>query len=361
MSVTGQEKPKNPMGTDGFEFVEYAAPDPALLRDLFQKLGFPAVGKHKSRDVSLHAQGDIFFVINAEPTGFAAEFAKKHGPSACSMGFRVKDAEHAVALAAERGARVIEDEDRVLSRPMIEGIGGSRLYLVDNIGGMKAWETDFDIYPDAEERMRKWGAGLTLIDHLTHNVYWGSMDKWRDFYGRIFNFGQIRYFDIKGKLTGLVSRALSSPDGKIRIPLNESEDKQSQINEYLDEYKGEGIQHIALGTKDIYKTVDKLRDNGIEFQETPATYYEKVDDRLPGHGEPVEELRRRSILIDGGEKQGGGYLLQIFTKNVIGPIFYEIIERKGNEGFGEGNFQALFESIEEDQIRRGYLKSDAAE
>ncbi|GEQ96942.1 4-hydroxyphenylpyruvate dioxygenase [Iodidimonas gelatinilytica] len=353
-------KPENPMGTDGFEFVEYAAPDPVLLRDLFEKLGFPAIGKHKSRDISLHRQGDINFVINAEKTGFAADFVKKHGPCACSMGFRVKDAKAALDRAKSLDTVSIDDEDRILSKPAIEGIGGSRLYLVDGYGGVNAWESDYELFPDAEERMDRWGAGLSYIDHLTHNVYWGNMDKWRDFYGRLFNFGQIRYFDIKGKLTGLVSRALASPCGKIRIPLNESEDEKSQINEYLEAYRGEGIQHIALGTHQIYDSVDKLRANGIAFQETPDPYYEKLDTRLPGHGESVPDMQKRHILMDGGDAQGGGLLLQIFTKNVIGPIFYEIIQRKGNEGFGEGNFRALFESIEEDQIRRGYLKPDTA-
>ncbi|RMD90320.1 MAG: 4-hydroxyphenylpyruvate dioxygenase [Alphaproteobacteria bacterium] len=344
----------NPAGTDGFAFVEYAAPDPQLLRDLFLKLGFPAVARHRNRDITLHRQGDINFVINAEREGFAAEFARAHGPCACAMGFRVADAEAAYAHALGHGARGVEGDDRVLDRPAIEGIGGSRLYLVDG-EGMAAWDDIYEPLPDAERDMKRWGAGLTTIDHLTHNVYWGQMDRWRDFYEGIFNFREIRYFDIRGRVTGLVSRALASPDGKIRIPLNESEDEKSQINEYLEEYRGEGIQHIALATENIYETVDKLRANGIAFQDTPDTYYEAIDGRLPGHGEPVEELRRRRILIDGGEAQGGGLLLQIFTKNVIGPIFYEIIQRKGNEGFGEGNFKALFESIEADQIRRGYL------
>ncbi len=344
----------NPMGTDGFAFVEYAAPDPQLLRDLFEKLGFPAVARHRHRDITLHRQGDINFVINAEPEGFAAEFARAHGPCACAMGFRVRNAETAYAYALAHGANGIEDADRVLERPAIEGIGGSRLYLVDG-DGLSAWEADYEVFADADRLLQRWSAGLTTIDHLTHNVRWGRMERWQDFYERIFNFREIRYFDIKGRVTGLVSRALASPDGKIRIPLNESQDEKSQINEYLEEYRGEGIQHIALATADIYDTVDRLRANGIEFQDTPDTYYEAIDDRLPGHGEPVEELRRRRILIDGGEAQGGGLLLQIFTRNVIGPIFYEIIERKGNEGFGEGNFKALFESIEADQIRRGYL------
>jgi len=351
------EAVENPMGTDGFSFVEYAAPDPGYLRELFEKLGFPAVARHRERNITLHRQGDITFVINAESAGFSADFAREHGPCACAMGFRVADARAAKETAEAAGATLIEGRDRVIDRPAIAGIGGSRLYLVDGDENGRAWEREYAWLDDAEERMNRWGGGLTAIDHLTHNVYWGNMDKWRDFYERLFNFRQINYFDIQGKLTGLVSRALASPDGKIKIPLNESEDEKSQINEYLEEYNGEGIQHIALATGDIYATVDKLRANGIEFQDTPDTYYEKVDERLPGHGEPVEALQKRRILIDGGENHGG-FLLQIFTKNVIGPIFYEIIQRKGNQGFGEGNFQALFESIEEDQIRRGYLKAE---
>jgi len=347
-----------PLKTYGFSFVEYAAPEPEHLRQLFEKMGFPTVARHKQRDITLHVQGDITFVINAETEGFSNDFAQSHGPCACAMGFRVADAADARERACRHGARLIEGPDRVLDMPAIEGIGGSRLYLVEEDLSRKAWATDYIWLEDAGVRQTEWGAGLIAIDHLTHNVYWGNMDRWRDFYERLFGFREIRRFDIKGKKTGLISRALASPDGKIRIPLNESEDEKSQINEYLEQYNGEGIQHIALAADDIYTTVDKLRANGIEFQDTPDAYYEKIDTRLPGHSEPVDELRKRRILIDGGEDQGGGLLLQIFTTNVIGPIFYEIIQRKGNEGFGEGNFQALFESIEEDQIRRGYLEAE---
>jgi len=349
---------ENPMGTDGFAFVEYAAPDPNDLRRLFESLGFPAVARHKGRDITLHAQGDIVFAVNAEWQGFAADFARRHGSCACAMGFRVRDPDAAYARALSHGATPVAGADKLLDVPAIEGIGGSRLYLVRAGLGLDAFESEYQRLEAAAERMDRWGAGLTTIDHLTHNVYWGNMERWRDFYERLFNFQEIRRFDIKGKKTGLVSRALASPEGKIRIPLNESEDAKSQINEYLEEYSGEGIQHIALATDDIYAAVDKLRANGVAFQDTPDTYYEQIDARLPGHGEPVEELAKRRILIDGGEDQGGGLLLQIFTKTVIGPIFYEIIQRKGNEGFGEGNFQALFESIEEDQIRRGYLAAE---
>jgi 4-hydroxyphenylpyruvate dioxygenase len=343
----------NPMGTDGFEFVEYTAPDPQQLRALFERLGFPVVARHRRKNVTLHRQGDINFIINAEPGGFGQQFAAQHGPSACAMAFRVKDAGAAYARAIELGAEPGPDTagPMELNIPSIRGIGGSLIYLVDRYGGGPTiYDVDFvRVEPPAGVRP----AGLMLIDHLTHNVQRGNMDKWAGFYERLFNFREIRYFDIEGKKTGLFSRAMTSPCGKIRIPINESQDDKSQIEEYLREYKGEGIQHIALATGDIYATVDALRANGVAFQDTPDTYYEGVDARVAGHRESIEEMKKRRILIDGSDKDG--ILLQIFTQNVIGPIFFEIIQRKGNEGFGEGNFRALFESIELDQERRGVI------
>ena len=349
---------ENPMGTDGFEFVEYAAPDPELLRSLFTKMGFPAVAKHKRKDVTLHRQGDINFIINAEPGSFAEEFATEHGPCACAMAFRVKDAKAAHERALKLGAtNVLGDiAEGELTIPAIEGIGGSRLYLVDRYGAKGTiYDVDFDFFPNAAELEASHASHLTYLDHLTHNVHRGRMNHWADFYERLFNFREIRYFDIEGKVTGLISKAMTSPDGKIRIPLNESQDDKSQIEEFLRDYNGEGIQHIALGSDDIYSTVDTLRERGIKFQDTPDTYYELVDARVEGHGEPTAELEKRRILVEGAPTEGQGLLLQIFTQNVIGPIFFEIIQRKGNEGFGEGNFKALFESIELDQIRRGVL------
>jgi 4-hydroxyphenylpyruvate dioxygenase len=342
------------MGTDGFEFVEYAAPDPELLRNLFEHLGFALVARHRSKDVTLHRQGDVNFIINAEPDSFAQRFARLHGPCACAMAFRVKDAAKAYKLALSKGATPVTDSvgPMELNIPAIEGIGGSRIYLVDRYGDKSIYDVDF--VPTGETIQHN-GAGLTYIDHLTHNVQKGNMEKWGDFYEKLFNFRQIRYFDIEGKLTGLVSKAMTSPCGKIRIPINESSDDKSQIVEYLREYHGEGIQHIALGTDDIYKTVVTLEGAGVTFQNTPDTYFDRVDERLPGHGENLAELRKHRILIDGAPTEGQGLLLQIFTQNVIGPIFFEIIQRKGNEGFGEGNFKALFESIEADQIRRGVI------
>jgi 4-hydroxyphenylpyruvate dioxygenase len=344
--------PANPMGTDGFEFVEYTAPDPAALRALFERMGFRNAARHRSKAVTLHRQGDINFLVNAEPNSFAQQFARDHGGSICAMGFRVKDAALAYKRALELGAKPGPQTagPMELNIPSIQGIGGSLIYLVDRYGAQDIYDIDFVPAPAAAAHS---DPGLQLIDHLTHNVHRGNMKLWCDFYERLFNFREIRYFDIEGKKTGLFSRALTSPCGKIRIPINESQDDLSQIEEYLREYRGEGIQHIALSCDDIYGTVDELRRRGVVFQDTPETYYEGVTGRVAGHKESLEELRSRRILIDGSSKDG--ILLQIFTANVIGPIFFEIIQRKGNEGFGEGNFQALFESIELDQIRRGVV------
>ncbi len=346
---------ENPMGTDGFEFVEFAAADRNQLDGLFTSMGFTAVARHKRHDAVLYRQGDINFIVNTQPGSFAADFAAKHGPSACGFGMRVRDAKFAHARALERGATDVthKPDTTPVKTKMIEGIGGSILYLVDQYGDSDLYADDFD-YLDGVDA-RPIGLGLTYIDHLTHNVFMGNMDKWAGFYENLFNFREIRYFDIKGAHTGLISRAMTSPDGKVRIPINESSDDKSQIAEYLDEYKGEGIQHIALFTDDIYATVEGLRRNDIEFLDVPDTYYEMVDERLPGHGEDVARMSANRILIDGDPETKKRLLLQIFTQTNIGPIFFEIIQRKGNEGFGEGNFQALFESIERDQQRRGVI------
>jgi 4-hydroxyphenylpyruvate dioxygenase len=352
----------NPMGTDGFEFVEYTAPDPKALGRLFESMGFVAVARHRSKDVTLYRQGGVNFIINAEPDSFAQSFARIHGPSICAIAFRVKDAAKAYKRAIELGAWGVQGKvgPMELNIPAIKGIGDSLIYLVDRYGERGSiYDVDFDFVEGGEQSPP--GVGLTYIDHLTHNVHRGRMAEWADFYERLFNFREIKYFDIEGKLTGLKSRAMTSPCGKIRIPINESSDDKSQIAEYLSAYHGEGIQHIALSTDGIYDTVEALRQHGVPFQTVPDTYYEQVDQRLPGHGEDVPRLARNRILIDGAPTKGGGLLLQIFTDTVIGPIFFEIIQRKGDEGFGEGNFRALFESIELDQIRRGVLKApDAA-
>ncbi len=347
---------ENPMGTDGFEFVEFSHVEPKKLEDLFTQLGFKKTGTHKSKNVTLWQQGDINFIINADPQ--AIEFAKaRQGGGAMAMAFRVKDAKKALEHAISKGAKEIKGKvgPGELTIPAIEGIGGSVLYLVDKYGkNGSIYETDFNITDKAPNA----GAGLTYLDHLTHNVHRGQMAKWADFYTDLFNFREIRYFDIEGKLTGLKSKAMTSPCGKIRIPLNESSDDKSQIEEFLRRYNGEGIQHLAFGTNDIYTTVEMLQKKGIDFQQTLDSYYQRVDERVPGHGEDMKRMQALNILVDGAPTKGQGLLLQIFTKDAIGPIFYEIIQRKGNEGFGEGNFKALFQSLEDDQVRRGVLKAD---
>ena len=367
----------NPMGTDGFEFIEYAASDPAAMGRMFEQLGFMAVARHRRKKVTLYRQGDINFILNAEPDSFAQRFARLHGPSICAIAFRVQDAARAYRRALDLGAWGFDSRSgpMELNIPAIKGIGDSLIYFVDRwrgkggaqggIGDIDIYDVDFEPLPGTNALHE--GVGLTAVDHLTHNVHRGRMKEWADFYERLFNFREIRYFDIEGKLTGVKSKAMTSPCGKIRIPINEEGvEKAGQIQEYLDQYHGEGIQHIALETRDIYATVDALKQRGVEFLDTPDTYYELLDQRLPGHGEDVAALRRHRILVDGAPDVGGGapttsggrgLLLQIFTKTVIGPIFFEIIQRKGDEGFGEGNFKALFESMELDQIRRGVLRA----
>ena len=358
MSEASEASDANPMGTDGFEFVEYTAPDPKALGQLFQRMGFAAVARHRSKDVTLYRQGDVNFIVNAEPDSFAQAFARVHGPSVCAIAFRVKNAARAWQCATRLGAWGVESKvgPMELNIPAIKGIGDSLIYLVDRYGARGTiYDVDFEPIAGVDQNPR--GAGLTCIDHLTHNVHRGRMVEWADFYERLFNFREIRYFDIEGKLTGLKSKAMTSPCGRIRIPINESNDDKSQIAEYLSAYRGEGIQHIALGTAAIHDSVAALRARGVAFQDTLEAYYDGIAARLPHHGEDLERLRRDRILIDGAPTKDGGLLLQIFTTTVIGPIFFEIIQRKGDEGFGEGNFKALFESIELDQIRRGVLKA----
>jgi 4-hydroxyphenylpyruvate dioxygenase len=352
----------NPMGTDGFEFIEYTAPNPELLGELFTQMGFAKVAKHRSKNVWLYRQGRTNFIVNHEPDSFAQSFARVHGPSACAFAIRVKDARHAYQRALELGAKPYHGPvgPMELNIPAIKGIGDSLLYLVDrypgNNGNLSIYDVDF--VPLDGANMAHAGQGLIEVDHLTHNVYEGRMDTWAQFYEKLFNFREIRYFDIKGKKTGLTSRALTSPCGQIRIPINEPSDNKSQIAEYLDAYNGEGIQHIAISTENIYDTVEALRGRGVRFLDTPDSYYERIAARMPEHREDLPRLQKNRILIDGegvDKEHHEDKLLQIFTETVIGPIFFEIIQRKGNEGFGEGNFKALFEAIEADQMARGVI------
>ena len=355
----------NPLGLDGFEFIEFCAPERGLLEPVFAAMGFTHVANHRSKDVQLWRQGGINLIANYEPRSPAAYFAQEHGPSACGMGWRVRDAAKAYAQAIERGAEPVESRTGVmeLRLPAYRGIGGSIIYLIDRYGdGLSIYDIDFVWLPGVDRHPV--GTGLHTIDHLTHNVYGGRMAHWAAFYERIAGFREIRYFDIKGEYTGLTSKAMTAPDGKIRIPLNE-EGKAGggQIDEFLRAYNGEGIQHIAFACDDLIGAWDQLKALGTPFMTAPpATYYEMLEERLPGHGEPVGELQRRGILLDGSTTAGDPrLLLQIFSETQIGPVFFEFIQRKKDEGFGEGNFTALFESMERDQLRRGALQVEGAE
>ena len=361
---------ENPMGTDGFEFIEFAAPDPQAMGAVFERMGFTPIAKHRHKNVTLYRQGGINFIINAEPDSFAQRFARQHGPSVCAIAFRVQDAkaayERAISLGAWGYAHTAGPGE--LNIPAIKGIGDSIIYLIDQwrgkngrqpgeIGNIGFYDVDFEPLRNSLDPQKNVlnpvGHGLTYIDHLTHNVHRGRMNEWAEFYERLFNFREIRYFDIKGQVTGVKSKAMTSPCGKIRIPINEEgNEKYGQIQEYLEKYRGEGIQHIAMGSTDLLTTVDQLNAAGVKLLDTIDTYYELIDQRIAGHGEDVAELKRRKILVDG---QKGAILLQVFSENQLGPIFFEFIQRKGDDGFGEGNFKALFESIELDQMRRGVL------
>jgi 4-hydroxyphenylpyruvate dioxygenase len=379
---------ENPMGLMGFEFVEFASPTPDTLEPVFELLGFSKVAQHRSKDVSLYRQGAINFIVNRQPKSAAWYFAAEHGPSACGLAFRVKDAHFAYERALELGAQPMEmpTGPMELRLAAIRGIGGAPLYLIDRFEeGKSIYDIDFEFIPGADRHPK--GHGFKLIDHLTHNVYRGRMAYWAGFYERIFNFREIRFFDIKGEYTGLTSRAMTAPDGKIRIPLNEEASKSTgQIEEFLMKFNGEGIQHVALLTDDLLASVDSLRRAGVPLMTAPPdTYYEMLDERLPGHGEKASELQARGILLDGtttgaGPSQAGEpprgadaggvlgaplggkqrLLLQIFSNTLLGPVFFEFIQRKGDDGFGEGNFKALFESLERDQLRRGVLQAAGA-
>jgi 4-hydroxyphenylpyruvate dioxygenase len=352
----------NPLGLCGFEFVEFASPAPGVLEALFVQMGFTEVAKHRSKDVVLYRQGGINFIVNREPKSIAAYFASEHGASACGLAFRVRDAHHAYEQALARGAQPIEipTGPMELRLPAIKGIGGAPLYLIDRFeDGKSIYDIDFQFYDGVDHHPK--GYGFIDIDHLTHNVYKGRMAHWGSFYERIFNFREIRYFDIQGEYTGLTSRAMTAPDGKIRIPLNEEAGKNGgQIEEFLMQFNGEGIQHVALRTDDLIAAVDALHMAGVPLMSAPnEVYYEMLAERLPGHGEPVTELQTRGILLDGSTANGQPrLLLQIFSQPALGPVFFEFIQRKQDDGFGEGNFKALFESLERDQLRRGAIALD---
>ncbi|MBQ4826822.1 4-hydroxyphenylpyruvate dioxygenase [Leisingera sp. HS039] len=350
--------PENPAGTDGFEFVEFASPDPDELRALFTRMGYELTGHRKDQPlVELWQQGDVTYILNADPESFAAKFVEQHGPCAPAMGWRVADAQKAFEHAVSKGAEAYDGPGKVMDVPAIKGIGGSLIYFIDQYYDTSPYNAEFTWLKQSKPR----GDGFFYLDHLTHNVYKGNMDKWFKFYEELFNFKEIRFFDIQGKFTGLLSRALTSPCGRIRIPINEDRGETGQIVSYLKKYNGEGIQHIAVGSDDIYASTDAIAEKGLKFMPGPNdAYYEMSKERVQGHDEPLERMKKHGILIDGEGVVDGGetrILLQIFSKTVIGPIFFEFIQRKGDDGFGEGNFKALFESIEREQIENGEIQA----
>lgn len=341
----------NYLGLRGIEFTEFASPQSDFMEEVFYAFGFSKLKKHKQKDIYYYNQNDIHFLLNNSKKGFSKTFADQHGPAICSMGWRVDDAEKAIQIAIDRGAKAADPAETDLDYPAIYGIGDSLIYFIDKFSdGENIYQDDFE---DIDEPVVKDGMGFTRIDHLTNNVHKGTMEQWANFYKDVFGFTEVRYFDIKGQQTALLSYALRSPDGSFCIPINEGKgDDKNQIDEYLREYNGPGVQHIAFETDNILESLDKLDRDVIDTLDIHSDYYETVFDRVPNVQESHQRIQDHQVLVDGDEES---YLLQIFTKNLFGPIFIEIIQRANNLGFGEGNFQALFESIERDQQKRGVL------
>lgn len=339
---------KNPLGLNGIEFVEFSSAQPNELHKLFIDFGFSKIARHSTQDIDLYRQGSIVMLLNRQPKSFGDQFQKMHGPSISAMGWRFNNPQKAYEEALARGARACTTGDYRKSDglpvPAIYGIGDSLIYFVEAnqpIGFTKL--QDPTIVPEK---------GFLLIDHLTNNVFKGTMQEWATFYKQIFGFEEVRYFDIKGKKTGLTSYALRSPCGQFCIPINEASEAKSQINEFLEEYHGPGVQHLAFLTRDLTTSIQKLKGTSIETLDIAPGYYEKAFKRVPQVKEDRGLIQDLNILVDGDSE---GYLLQIFTKKLVGPIFIELIQRENHLSFGEGNFQALFDSIERDQEKRGVL------
>lgn len=339
----------NPLGLDGIEFTEYASAEVDYMEKVFLDFGFSKLKRHHQKDITYFNQNDIHFLLNNEQAGFSHEFTKAHGPAVCSMGWRVKDAEYAYKTAIERGAKPAEG-NKDLPYPAIYGIGNSLIYFIDTYGGKgNIYDENF---VDLDNPVKQADKGFLVIDHMTNNVYKGTMERWSNFYKDVFGFTEVRYFDIKGAQTGLTSYALRAPCGKFCIPINEGNEEKSQIEEYLRDHNGPGVQHIAFLTRNILASLDAMEGSAIKTLDINPEYYDTVFDRVPNVKEDHARIKHHQVLVDGSEND---YLLQIFTKNLFGPIFIEIIQREENFGFGEGNFQALFESIERDQAKRGVL------
>lgn len=344
----------NDLGLSGLDFIEFASPNPQQLEDLFLAFGFSKTKKHQQRQIEYFNQNDIHFFLNREGSGHSFQFAKDHGPSISAMGWRFKDPKVAYELAIQRGAKPGHGElqnDKGEAMLAIQGIGGMLIYFLDEKLHQSGYKSiGFIPHPQSIQRPPM---GFLAVDHLTNNVARGEMAPLADFYKNVFGFTEVRYFDIRGAKTGLTSFALKSPDGSFCIPINEGTDSKSQINEYLEEYKGPGVQHLAFLTENILDSLDALEGSKIETLDIDDEYYAEIFDKIPNVREDHKRIKGHNVLVDGDDE---GYLLQIFTKNIIGPIFIELIQRENHHAFGEGNFGALFRSIERDQMKRGYLK-----
>lgn len=346
---------KNKIGLLGIGFVEFASQNNSYLESLFLKFGFSKIKKHKDKDINYYKQNDIHFFLNSEKSSKGDEFSQRHGPSISAMGWVFENPQKAYQLAIDRGAKAAVgdykniDNQAVLA---IYGIGQSLIYFISQNEISSEFQTMG--FEALKQPILMNSKGFTAIDHLTNNVENGTMTLWSDFYKNIFEFTDVRYFDIRGLQTGLTSYALKSPCETFCIPINEAKESKSQINEYLEEYNGPGIQHLAFLTEDILCSLDLLQNSEIQTLDIDSQYYEDIFKKFPHVAEDHEKIKKYNVLVDGDSE---GYLLQIFTKNLIGPIFIEIIQRKNHYSFGEGNFGALFRSIERDQVKRGYLKS----
>ncbi len=346
---------KNPLNLNGIDFIEFSSSSPETLHKLFIEFGFSKIAKHKDKNIDLYAQGGITFLLNYEKTSLGYKFQSEHGPSISAMGWRFKDSQQAHDLALNRGAEECSSGDYQTQSggfvPAVQGIGGSLIYFIEPDADQNFTYARFG-FEKLQDPVLVPDKGFLLVDHLTNNVYKGTMEKWASFYKDIFGFVEVRYFDIKGEKTGLTSYALRSPCGQFCIPINEANEAKSQINEYLDDYKGPGVQHLAFLTNDLINSMNQLKGTSIEMLDIDPEYYKSVFNRVPNVKEDKSKIEELNILVDGDKE---GYLLQIFTKNLVGPIFIELIQRANHLSFGEGNFQALFDSIERDQMRRGTL------
>lgn len=348
--------PSNPLGLCGIDFVTFASPEPERLHELFLAFGFSRTMRHRTKAVDLYEQGDMIFLVDNEPTSASAAFTKAHGPTVTSMGWRFEAPRQAFEMAIARGGKAHSQPDWLVDAkavPTLEGIGGMALYFVENHKGWRRFERfGFESLETPDHVAPK---GFFRVDHLTNNVAKGELRATANFYEQVFGFTPVRYFDIRGMHTGLQSFALRSPCGNFCIPINEAAEERSQINEYLRDHKGPGVQHIALQTLDILGSLEKLEGAPMEFLDIEGEYYASVFERVKGVREDREAIAKRHVLVDGDDE---GYLLQIFTKNLLGPIFFELIQRENHHAFGEGNFGALFRSIERDQAKRGVFDGD---